>query len=139
MDELVKIENINIEKYEIIQSKRNNYNELIFKLNSDFLNIEQSDNLLKPFLNITLEENENKLEFKLKENNEYLITFYKNNLLVSTYEKKITNVSTHLINQFNSMLIDNINEIKLCDNNVSYESHKNLFNLFKDIENLKIT
>ena len=87
MDELVKIENINIEKYEIIQSKRNNYNELIFKLNSDFLNIEQSDNLLKPFLNITLEENENKLEFKLKENNEYLITFYKNNLLVSTYEK----------------------------------------------------
>ena len=38
--------------------------------------------------------------------------------------KKITNVSTHLINQFNSMLIDNINEIKLCDNNVSYESHK---------------
>ena len=139
LDELVKIENINIEKYEIIQSKRNNYNELIFKLNSDFLNIEQSDNLLKPFLNITLEENENKLEFKLKENNEYLITFYKNNLLVSTYEKKITNVSTHLINQFNSMLIDNINEIKLCDNNVSYESHKKLFNLFKDIENLKIT
>ena len=139
LNDLIKIENCKILNYEIIPSKRKNFNELIFKMNSKFLHIEQDNNLLKPFLNIILEEDDNKLEFKLMENNNYLIYFYKNNILEKTYKKKITNVSGHLVNQFNSMLIDNIDEIELCSNDISYQSHKNLFTVFKDIKNLKIT
>lgn len=139
LNDLIKIENCKILNYEIIQSKRKNFNELIFKMKSKFLNVEQCNNISKPFLNIILEENDNKLEFKLLEDNNYLIYFYKNNILKKTYKKKITNVSEYLINQFNNMLIENDDEIKLCSNDISYQEHKKLFTVFKDIKSLKIT
>ena len=139
LNDLIKIENCKILNYEIIQSKRKNFNELIFKMKSKFLNVEQCNNTSKPFLNIILEENDNKLEFKLVEDNNYLIYFYKNNILEKTYKKKITNVSEYLINQFNNMLIENNDEIKLCSNDISYQEHKKLFTVFKDIKSLKIT
>lgn len=136
---LIQIKNNNIISYEIIPAKRENYNELIFKLKSDFLNIEQiNNNSTKPFLSIKLEENDNKLEYNLLDNNNYLINYYRKNILINSYKKKIINVSEYLINQFNNMLIEK-NDIKLCDNNTSYNSHYKLFSLFQKIKDLKIT
>ena len=138
LNKLIHIKNTNLCHYNIIDAKRKNFNELIFKLESDYLNIEQYQDNLTRKLKINIIEHDIKLEIELIENN-YLFKFYRNNILLDSFQKKIGNVSTHLVYDYNNMIIENNQDVKLCSNDISYLCHKKLFSVFKDIKNLKIT
>lgn len=138
LNKLINLENINFKDYKIIDSKRKNYNELIFNMESKYLDITQKKDE-KRYLKIIISEKRFKLVYELIENNNYLINFYENEILINNYTKNIGNVSSHLVNEFNKLLIENFNNINLCSEKLSCNSHEKLFKIFESINNLKIT
>jgi len=138
LNKLINLEDINYKDYKIIDSKRKNYNELIFNMESKYLDIVQKKDE-KRYLKIIISEKKFKLVYELIENNNYLINFYENEILINNYTKNIGNVSSHLMNEFNKLLIENYNNINLCCEKLSYNNHEKLFKIFENINDLKIT
>jgi predicted dehydrogenase len=118
--------------YKIIESKRANFKEMYGKLYNEDINISSNDNSDK--INITFTENNKKLIIKVS--NVINFYYYENNILISEFTKDNSYFSSLIQKEYENLLLHK-NTI-LCSHDRGYKAHKCLFECISNVFDTKL-